>query len=88
MINDDLMLKRGEGRMMKEGWQVQSGLSMWYNMQQSKFTSGGIHLVVAESDLNSLDAGNVDDLLSGLHAPQRMTAHYQRIMTSPTVGLH
>lgn len=31
-----LLLKRGEGRMGKEGWQVDSGLSMWYNMQESE----------------------------------------------------
>jgi hypothetical protein len=38
MIDPELMLRRSEGRMDREGWQVASGLSMWYNMQESKCT--------------------------------------------------
>lgn len=35
-LNPDFMLRRGENKMSREGWQVASGLSMWYNMQKSE----------------------------------------------------
>jgi hypothetical protein len=36
MADPGLMLVRGKGKMDKEGWQVASGLSMWWNMQKSE----------------------------------------------------